>query len=595
MFLRPVIFIFAISLALLTSCVMGVTEKKEVYCPPIEQGCEPGQWQGTPYDTSRETTRNMTSFYRFKKVEEINSQNDEWALSFIEGSQAVLTFSDADVQKIMKARVIRPDRARIVKGIGLPIEGHVGGLTFSDSKVIFSSSGVDEYIGNSGLYEATYNDNILFDIERMSAPINLNEYTWESQPAFAANGNVIFFASDRDMKYKGIEIYMIWKMRNGIWSKPINCGNNINSHCDELTPFVSQDGKKLYFASAGHETVGGYDIFSADIDPELWNAVRQASVPENIENYFTNVENLRPPLNTVYDELFPSSPTNPDSILYYSSNQLDNEDNTVLRQGGYDIFVRYKVGIAIEEKETLPETEPDVIPDVEVVDIVTEPEFDEPFDLTGIIYSEETLNPIEGADIIVKRLPQDSVYKQTKSDREGKYLIELYKNNDYEIVAQSKEQFFESYNLRVEPDDTSSVVYKEFSLPEVMNLWINFPTDKWADPYTYILDSNGVATNKLWHKELDNLAENIKYSSATLEKIVLVGHTDDVGHRDYNVSLGQRRVDFVISELIKRGVDEDLLEGRSAGEDEPVVRRDRETLTNYRKRLRRVTLTKIFK
>jgi WD40-like Beta Propeller Repeat len=597
MIYRYSILILAMSTAFLASCMLGTTEKKEVYCEPLEQGCQVTQWQGTAYDTSRVTTRNMDWYYRFRKVEEINSPNDEWSLSFIQGNEAVLTFTDAGVQRIMKARVIRPDRARVVKGIGIPIEGHVGGLSFADNKVLLSSSGIDNYIGNSGLYEATYNDNMLFDITRLEAPINYNEYTWEGHPTISSDGLVAFFVSDRDMRYKGTEIYLIWKMRNGIWSEPINCGNNINSHCDELTPFLTNDGKKLYFASAGHETVGGYDIFSADISPEFWEMVRHASVPQDVEKFFTNVENLKPPLNTEFDELFPSSPGDADSVLYYSSNQMQNEENAVLRQGGFDIFVRFKYGYKYTEEETKkPIIERDEIGDIAIVDEIVTPEFEEiPFILEGIIYSEESLHPIEGADIIVKELPQDTVYKQTKSDAKGKYSLELMKNHSYEVVAQSRDLFFESYNVRIEPDDTSSVVYKEFSLPEVMNLWINFPTDAWQDPYKYILDSNGVASNKIWSKELDNVAANIIYSSEKLEKIILVGHTDDVGQSKYNYGLGERRVNFIIAELVKRGIDENLLEGRSAGEDEPLIRRKKESLNNYRKRLRRVTLTKIFK
>lgn len=43
-------------------------------------------------------------------------------------------------------------------------------------------------------------------------------------------------------------------------SQPL--GNDINTAYDENYPFISRDGKTLYFSSKGHNSMGGYDIFS---------------------------------------------------------------------------------------------------------------------------------------------------------------------------------------------------------------------------------------------------------------------------------------------------------------------------------------------
>jgi OOP family OmpA-OmpF porin len=90
------------------------------------------------------------------------------------------------------------------------------------------------------------------------------------------------------------------------------------------------------------------------------------------------------------------------------------------------------------------------------------------------------------------------------------------------------------------------------------------------------------------------LAENIRLDIQNLQKIILVGHTDDVGTNEYNIGLGSRRVNFVKSELIKRGVPGEIIETRTAGEGEPLGRRPGEELDMFRKRLRRVTVEKIF-
>ncbi|MGB9911925.1 MAG: OmpA family protein, partial [Candidatus Kapaibacteriota bacterium] len=75
---------------------------------------------------------------------------------------------------------------------------------------------------------------------------------------------------------------------------------------------------------------------------------------------------------------------------------------------------------------------------------------------------------------------------------------------------------------------------------------------------------------------------------------VLVGHTDDVGTEEYNLRLGKNRVDFIIKQLVARGVSPEILEGQTAGKSQPLPRRADEDLTTYRKRLRRVEISKIY-
>lgn len=54
------------------------------------------------------------------------------------------------------------------------------------------------------------------------------------------------------------------------------------------------------------------------------------------------------------------------------------------------------------------------------------------------------------------------------------------------------------------------------------------------------------------------------------QKIVLEGHTDETGTRDYNLSLGERRGQAVADFLSASGVPSDQMEVRSFGEENPV-------------------------
>ncbi|MCK5741137.1 MAG: OmpA family protein, partial [Chlorobi bacterium] len=89
--------------------------------------------------------------------------------------------------------------------------------------------------------------------------------------------------------------------------------------------------------------------------------------------------------------------------------------------------------------------------------------------------------------------------------------------------------------------------------------------------------------------------KNIIDYTENLSRLLLVGHTDEVGTVEYNDELGQNRVGFVISELIKRGVPARLLLGSSAGELKPLNKREGESLKMFRMRLRRVELQKNLK
>lgn len=63
-----------------------------------------------------------------------------------------------------------------------------------------------------------------------------------------------------------------------------------------------------------------------------------------------------------------------------------------------------------------------------------------------------------------------------------------------------------------------------------------------------------------------------EYLKANPEKqIVIEGHTDDRGTREYNLALGERRAIAVKNYLISRGVDADRIRVISYGKERPAV------------------------
>ena len=154
---------------------------------------------------------------------------------------------------------------------------------------------------------------------------------------------------------------------------------------------------------------------------------------------------------------------------------------------------------------------------------------------------------------------------------------------------------YDTQNLSIAVDESKDTVFLNFMLPSELQLRLNFPSNKHADPYKFILDENGEESQQSWQSAIEQLAEDlIKYKDYIL-KVKLVGHTDDVGNKAYNEKLGQKRAEFVMNELIKRGVSNKVMDLKSAGKSELLEMRPNEKKDAWRKRCRRVVMSKVMK
>ena len=153
------------------------------------------------------------------------------------------------------------------EGIPLPspfnIEDNEGGGSMSiDNKLLLFTkcSKVSGNYNNCDIFFSTKNKGQWGEIQSFNKKI-CPPYSWESQPSLSSDGNIIIFASDRDGGYGGVDLYEIRKNNFGEWSNPINLGPKINSANNEKSPFLHADGKTLFFASDNFPSLGGYDIF----------------------------------------------------------------------------------------------------------------------------------------------------------------------------------------------------------------------------------------------------------------------------------------------------------------------------------------------
>jgi hypothetical protein len=103
----------------------------------------------------------------------------------------------------------------------------------------------------------------------------INSSFQEMDMTVTPDGKTIYFSSNRPNGLGGFDLYRSNLEKNGEWSEPENLGELINTKYNELSPSIGGNGKILYFSSEGHNTMGGYDLFSSKIEKKgvLGNAV----------------------------------------------------------------------------------------------------------------------------------------------------------------------------------------------------------------------------------------------------------------------------------------------------------------------------------
>lgn len=124
---------------------------------------------------------------------------------------------------------------------------------------------------------------------------------------FPENAKELYFTSYGDKGENGKDIYKVVLINKGKWSDPINLGPVINTPFDEDFVFVHPETNEIYFASTGHTSMGGYDLFKSTYDPEIAG--------------WTEAENLDFPYSTVdNDYMYVSTPDNP--IAFFASDRF---------------------------------------------------------------------------------------------------------------------------------------------------------------------------------------------------------------------------------------------------------------------------------
>ncbi len=234
---------------------------------------------------------------RFTDINPIVSGNGE-RLVYVSKMQ----FYDATYFSEKVDGVWQPPR-NIIPELGVDGDVYPTSLSWDGNTMIIYRN--DDFIGN--LYVSDYKDGRWTNMEKLGD--NINTKYWESHGTLSRDGKTLYFTSNRKGGFGGLDIYKSSKLPNGSWGLPINLGPNINSRYNEETPFITENGKIIYFSSYGHYNMGGYDVFYSMAD-------------ENGE--WGEPINLGYPINSTDDDIF-----------YYPVNNGDNAYFAKYMEGGF--------------------------------------------------------------------------------------------------------------------------------------------------------------------------------------------------------------------------------------------------------------------
>lgn len=114
---------------------------------------------------------------------------------------------------------------------------------------------------------------------------SINTSYFEGSATLTADGNTMYFVTDRKGDKSSTDIYVVHK--NGKkWGSAKPLPMNVNTTGRETTPYITPDGRYLFFSSDGHNGMGGLDVY----------------VCENLGDEWSDPVNLGAGINTVNND-----------------------------------------------------------------------------------------------------------------------------------------------------------------------------------------------------------------------------------------------------------------------------------------------------
>lgn len=383
---------------------------------------------------------------------------------------------------------------------------HLGPATFTDdgnemyftltrisSKPVFEKGGLAT--ANIGIYSSRKGSDGKW-LAPEAFPYNDSNAYSMGDPFVTRDGKRLYFVADRPGGLGGTDIYVCWRNEAGNWGSPVNL-KEINTAGNERTPFFDEQGY-LYFSSDGFVGMGGLDIFVARM----------------VNGKSVEVKNLGYPLNSPQDD-----------FAYVKTSQFQGylSSNRPGGAGSDDIYS------FIEQEQP-----------------------------SGLRLVGRALDKVSGwplANAIVTLSGTKTSPVKVQTDSTGHFGFDLQKGNSYSLSGEKTDYIGD--NASISTDGlVASTVKKDLLLVHVT---IN-KAIKLENIY-YDFDKSNIRAEA--SIELDKLVKIMKENPTIW--IELGSHTDSRGNDQYNLALSQRRADAAVRYIVDRGISPNRIFARGYG------------------------------
>lgn len=434
------------------------------------------------------------------------------------------------------------------------------------------------------LYSANLNKESWSDVKEL--PFNSNEFSC-GHPALSTDNTRMYFVSDMPGGFGGTDIYVV-EYNNGKWGKPVNAGIEINTEGNEMFPFVDENDN-LYFASDGHEGLGGLDIFYTEYqNGKFSEVVVNLGAPINSEKddfglitdgnrnagYFSSNRKKGIHDDNIYSFKKECHPLN--IIVYDALSKLplaDVDIRSIINGENQELKVTNSVGLISICLQSLSEYEFKAIKEGYLMNSITFStrnntaqnttlaiylEKSNTSVLKGVIKSEMNQKPIAGVQVTLENA-KDKTKQTVITGEDGGYEFEVKPDTENNLVAQKD-------NYATNKETIKQVDNNPNKLQSVQKMYAQGDVIKLKNIY-YDRDKYYIRPDAA--KELASVILPVLQKYPTM-RIEIRSHTDARSSADYNLVLSEKRAKAVVDFLVENGIATSRLRAKGLGESEPI-------------------------
>lgn len=406
----------------------------------------------------------------------------------------------------------------------LDTPGMVSPIGFLDGWIYFNKVIRELGVYKGGIYRT---QSTTMKPEPVDIPFFKNKSPLQSG-CISQDGKFMILSMESNHSYGVEDLYVLRRNNDNSWGRAKNLGSQLNTAFQEVTPFLAEDNKTLFFATNGRGGEGSFDLFYTVRQDNSW---RNWSEPVN----------LGPQVNTNGAE---TSFTYVDGSewAYYISSQDSDGYGDIMR-------VKFKENIPVD---TVVAEQAEVVENVQQLD---------PKIVTLKIVDGKTQDVLP-AELIGKR---DTLIRAN-----GIFKIDSLTGEEVEIKS-------------------SGYLPKVIVLDEQLKIGENIialSSVKKGSVITldHVLFHRGTADMIDGSEKELNLVVEVMNDNPNI-KILLKGHTDNTGDPVRNVQLSEARVKTVKEYIIAQGISPYRVTGKGYGGNLPIASNETEETRKLNRRV----------